>query len=180
MERKNKSLIIILCILSVIFILEACLLIGLPISKNNDGETIDNKNSRKIANIKKYDGDIPEFNIEITGNYKANITKEFFENLEISEFSASVADSYGIHDNTYVGIKLSDFMKALNLNSYTRIIFGNSERTIGYLNNEIDMDKTYLVFYKDGKLIDDAKVSLLAVNYVYTYSLINLTNIVID
>ena len=180
MEKKNKGLIIILIILIVAFLAETCIFISFSINKKTIVDTVDNKNSRKITNITKYEGEIPELSIDISGIYKAKITKEFFENLEISEFSASVADSYGIHDNNYVGIKLSDFVKALNLVDYNKLLFANNERTIGYLKNEIDMDKTYLVFYKDGKLIDNAKVSLLAVNYVYTYSLINLTSIIVD
>lgn len=179
MKNDNKVFYITL-IVCVLLMATGCFLL-INGSKNDNQKSLDSESkkmieARNIMNVNEYDGDIPNFAFEINGLYSAKITNEFLENNSIPkyEFDAGISDSFGAHTNKYVGVKLSDFIQALNLKEYYGIEIYNNRKKVIYLNFEVDNGMYYLIFLKDGKPIKDNFVSFLAVNHDYAYSLDNV------
>ncbi len=177
-------------ILISIIIVITCVLVIIPIginlsrnmnNKNNSVNNNSNNNSemaKKVANVVLYEGDIPDVNLEITGNYSANVTiSEIKENVPVYEFDAGIVDIYGTHVNKYVGINYRDLLYYLKVPYNTTTIFKSDRKKVSYRQMEIDYDNTYIVFLMDGKPINNSKMTLLAVNYNYLYSVEGLTTI---
>ena len=136
------------------------------------------KLAKTLENVVEYNGDIPEFSIKMTGLYSATVTsEEIKEKLPIYEFEAGVYDMYDAHTSKYVGVKYWDLIKYLKLPHNESAVFKSNRKSVSYRPTEIDYDKTFIVFLRDGKPIGDGKAALLAINYSYSYSVENLEEI---
>ena len=149
-----------------------------PLNKNNNNCANTNVSASElhtVTNIKNYTGEVKPFRIFINGSYTELITLDFVKenNIPIYEFDAVVNDSWTIHKDHYVGIKLKDVLGKKGY-KYDSIEF----RTEGLLRvtyaAEQITDKTYLVFTRNGESIGEGRVSLLSVDYSYKYSMEHL------
>ena len=121
---------------------------------------------------------IPELTLEITGRYETTLKlNEITEYVPVYEFDAGIVDIFGTHINKYVGIKYADLIKYLNMPYSTITMFVSDRKKVSYRPSEIDYEKTFIVFSMDDKSINTSKMTLLAVNYNYLYSVENLTSI---
>ena len=143
--------------------------------------TVNESELHTISNIKKYDGEINSFRIFIKGSYIEQLTLDFVkeENIQIYEFDAVVNDSWMIHKDHYVGIKLKDILDKKEY-KYDNIVFRTEGlMQVTYMAEQIT-DKTYLVFTRNGKSIGEGRVALLSVDYNYKYSVENLSRMDIN
>ena len=139
---------------------------------------IDEKMVRNIGELVPYNGKLPDAQIEFTGKYSAIVTlQELKDKIPVYEFEAGIDDIYGTHLNKYVGINYYDLIRYLYVPNNTQTTFISDRKRVGYRPSEIDYEKTFIVFYMDGKPIGNSQMTLLAVNYNYLYSVEGLTTI---
>ena len=139
---------------------------------------IDEKMVRNIGELVPYNGELPDAQIEFTGKYSAVVTlQELKDKIPVYEFEAGIDDIYGTHLNKYVGINYYDLIRYLYVPNNTQTTFISDRKSVGYRPSEIDYEKTFIVFYMDGKPIGNSQMTLLAVNYNYLYSVEGLTTI---
>ena len=178
--KKSGLLTIIIVVLAI--------LIALPIAikvknakdtpKDDNQPVLDSKLVKNIDNLELSTKEIPELTLEITGRYETTLKlNEITEYVPVYEFDAGIVDIFGTHVNKYVGIKYADLIKYLNMPYSTITMFVSDRKKVSYRPSEIDYEKTFIVFSMDDKSINTSKMTLLAVNYNYLYSVENLTSI---
>lgn len=135
--------------------------------------------SKMDSKAKQNEIEIPDFTLEIGGVYEGMFSSDDIINndIPIYDFDAKMLTSYGMKTNHYVGIELKDVLDFMETDTYTHIYFSDGKKAYStYTKDEIS-DDMYLVFYRDGKKIDDAVVSFLAVGVDYSFSVEDLHRI---
>ena len=174
-----------LIIITILTLLSISLFIILVVTKKATKYCMsDNKYNNElhnVLNIKNYAGEIEDFRIFVNGEYSDEITGEFINNekIQVYEFDAVINDSWTIHKDHYIGVKLLDVLNKKGFH-YNNITFSTEGLlSVTYTESQIT-DKTYLVFKRNGKSINDGKVALLSVDFNYKYSIENLYKITIQ
>ncbi len=170
---KSKSNITPIVVLSAMVVVLACLCIGLFLTRNTGNSSQGNKNVG-VYNLKETDTKLPTFEMRVNGDYSGLINDQFVkeDKIKVYEFDATIDNGWDKVTNTYIGIRLNDLLDFYQLSNFTSVDFVSlNQITIKYISTEIK-DDTFIVFYKDGKLITDTgRPMLLAVDYNYRYSL---------
>lgn len=166
---KNKKWLILI----ITFALVGLIILSLYLYKNNN-KTIKLKEN-EIVNIVETDVEIPSFTIILKGGYEGTITQLDLKEkgIKVYDFDAGINNGWEVKTNRYTGVKLKDVLEKMNINDFSTIKFkGAGKVEITYDAEEIS-DKTYLVFYRDGKILDkeESSVNLLAVDYQSRFSL---------
>lgn len=133
----------------------------------------------EITNIEVSKIEPPEFTLIVKGLYSGTITGADLKNknVEVYEFDAGMKTSFGETTNHYVGVKLLDVLKAMDITDYKKIDFGAYGTSyVSHKRNQIN-EKTYLIFSKDGEEIRRDHISLLAVDQEYRYSKEDITKL---
>ena len=139
---------------------------------------VDSNLVKNIDNLVVSSKEMPDYTLEISGLYETTLNlKEIVDFVPLYEFDAGIVDIYGTHVNKYVGISYADLIKYLNVPHNTITVFKTDRKKVSYRATEIDYEKTFIVFYMDDKPINGSKMTLLAVNYNYLYSIEDLTSI---
>ena len=134
--------------------------------------------TKNIGNLVVSDKEIPDLTLNITGRYETIVNlKDLNDTIPVYEFEAGIVDIFGVHVNKYVGISYADLIKYLNVPYSNVTSFKSDRKKVRYRPTEIDFEKTFIVFSMDDKPINDSKMTLLAVNYNYLYSVEGLTTI---
>ncbi len=172
-DKKNVSIIVVLIVI-VIALAGTCIYL---LTKNNDDNTVYEGKAHEINNLVETDKKLPTFSVTVSGDYTGLINNQFVkeDSIKVYEFDATIDNGWDAVTNKYVGIRLNDLIKYYQLDNFTTIDFSSlDDISIKYLKKDIT-DNTFLVFYKDGKLIDNTgRPMLLAVDYEYRYSLENV------
>lgn len=176
MKEKKKTLWIGIAIGAVIGII-LTILVSYLISTINYNGLLD---SGEISGMKETDIEIPTFTLVVRGLYDGTITNLDLEdkNVPVYEFDAGVATSYGVFTDTYVGVRLSDVLNAMNITEYSEVNFYDPNSiTVNYNKEEI-MEDTFIVFYRNGERItEDGPANLLALRFNYAYSVEDLVKL---
>jgi len=139
---------------------------------------VDSKLVKNIDNLVVSTKEMPDYTLNITGRYETTLKlKDIVDYVPLYEFEAGIVDIYGTHVNKYTGINYADLIKYLNVPYSTLTVFKSNRKKVSYRPTEIDYEKTFIVFYMDDNPINDSKMTLLAVNYNYLYSIEDLTTI---
>lgn len=152
--KKEKILWILVCI--TILLLVSLLILSL-ITKHSNKEkyTSNTLKENEIANIKEIaNAEYADFSIEVTGAYNGKIDKTEMQNREIPiyEFDARIVDSVPT-ENHYIGVRLTDILTKEQIDVFKSIKFITSKEEIDLEKSKID-DKVYLVFKRDGMLLN--------------------------
>ena len=151
--KKKKSIIIISTIMLIIIIVG----IGLYVISRSKP----NLKAHEISNIKESSEKIPPFLIAIGGNYDGIINNTFLEEDKIPmyEFDAAIETTWGITNYKSIEFVSTDFVRA----EYKPFMI---------------TDNMYIVFYRDGKLIDeDNAATLISIDRNYRYAVERLSQI---
>ena len=176
MKDKKKTLGsgIIICAISGIIL---TILIGYLISTISYNNLLD---SGEISQMEETNIEIPSFTIVVRGLYDGTITNLDLEEKDVPvyEFDAGVSTSFGVFTNTYVGVRLSDVLEAMELTDFSEINFYDPNSvTVNYTREEV-LEDTYIVFYRNGERItEDGPANLLSLRFNYTYSVEDLVKI---
>lgn len=170
--KKKKSIIIISTIMLIIIIVG----IGLYIISRSKP----NLKAHEISNIKESSEKIPPFLIAIGGNYDGIINNTFLEEDKIPmyEFDAAIETTWGTFTNKYIGVKLNDLLEKYQITNYKSIEFVSNDFVRAEYKPFMITDNMYIVFYRDGKLIDeDNAATLISIDRNYRYAVERLSQI---
>lgn len=179
--KKNKLLICVVAVIIVAIVVVFCVN---KFKSDSNEEVVASLSNHEIANLKEVDTELPEFSILINGIYINNITDKKLKDFgtKIYEFDAAVDNGWEVVTNHYVGVKLNDVLKEYDdMPEYKRIGFASpGSHFVDYKKEEVT-DKTFLVFYRDGKpIVEGEAVNLLSVDKEYRYSVENLAMITLN
>lgn len=170
--KNNKSMPAIIGLIILVIIL-AGVCVFLLTKKEKEVTEYDGK-GREVLNIQESTKKIPNFSVNVLGDYTGIINDEFIieDGIKMYDFEAAVDTGWHIVKEQYTGVRLRDLIKYYQLENFVSVDFTSLDKiTIQYLNSEIT-DNCFLVFYKDGKLITNTgRPMLLAVDYDIRFSL---------
>lgn len=174
--KENKNKFNILWIIIILVIVAA--IIGFIVFRTKKGNSLDVPTGT-IENLTESSKEIPSFTVLIDGLYYGVLTTEVLkeENVKVYEFDAGIDIGWGTISSHYIGVKLKDALDALQIANFDQIEFAAEGRiSVTYVTEELT-DDMYLVFYRDGELINETQpVNLLSVNYPYRYSVEAVTD----
>lgn len=173
MKKKTDVVVYFL-----IFVVIAMVISGLVIFSKRDlgkKEKLDLQ-ANEIANIEESSKEIPDFKIDIVGDYEGEINGDLLKEKEVKiyEFDAGIDRGKTVETSKYVGIKLADLLEAIDVYEYSSLEFSNSEPYASVI-KEVN-DKSFIVFMKNDKSTD---ISLLLVDKPYTKSVENVVKLFI-
>lgn len=136
---------------------------------------------KEIANLKEIQEKLPDFKIDIVGDYLGVLDRNLLEahGIKVYEFDAGIDNGWDIVTDHYIGVKMSDVIDIMIQDaSYLRIgFFSRMPRSVIFTKKEMT-ENMYLVFSRNGKPIrSDGMLSLLVVDYEYKYSLEDVNKI---
>lgn len=136
---------------------------------------------KEIANLKEIQEGLPDFKIDIVGDYLGVLDRNLLEahGIKVYEFDAGIDNGWDIVTDHYIGVKMDDVVDIMIQDaSYLRIgFFSRMPRSVIFTKKEMT-ENTYLVFSRNGKPIrSDGMLSLLVVDYEYKYSLEDVNKI---
>lgn len=171
---KNKKNIIILIEGIIIAILAIVLIIICVGKKAHNNEPENNEQNIVFKEVEK---DIPDFSIQLTGNYKGYITKDYVQakNIKLYEFDATINNGWNRNTDRYIGYKLNDLLNAFDITDYNSIEFHSNDGVRISFGRYLLTDNFFIVFYQNGELIEEATPAMMInTDYRSNYSVARL------
>lgn len=171
MKKKTEAIVYILIIFIIALIISGIIVFAKRNEPKKENIALE---AYEIANVEEVSKDIPEFKVEIIGDYEGlldnNILKE--KNIKMYQFDAGISNGNQTQTAKYTGFKLADILDAIDIYEYSSLEFKSDEDYSSVVNEA--NDKSFIVFMKNEKEID---ISLLLVDKPYYKSVQNVTRI---
>ena len=172
---KNKKYILLIVILLVVT--------GCGSKSTTSSEYPQNKvklSSHEIANIKKFEKDLPAFEVRIDGIVNVGLTEEdlSFNKVYPYEFDAGIETPWGIETDTYIGYSIKEILGILKTNEYKSLIATSKFGTeVIYPLDVVNDGKLYLVFYKNNQEISNGKMAVISISENEKYFVSNVVKL---
>ena len=175
---KNKKIILLIVITSCLFVVTGCGKETITPSEPTKTDIV--LSNHEVANLVKYEKELPKFEIQIGGIVNAALSEYDLKYNEIYpyEFDASVETPWGYQTNKYVGYSVKEILSVLKRTDYKSVSAISSFGTeVTYPLSVVNGGKLYLVFYKDGQKISNGKMAVISVDENEKYFVSNVVKL---
>ena len=172
-NKKNLLIILITCLVVV----TGC---GKKTASSEPAKPDIKLASHEIANIKKSEVKIPNFNIRMDGIVNMALSRDDLNYNEIypTEFDAGIETPWGTETDHYVGYSIKSLLSVLKRTDYKSIVATNAFGTkVTYPLDVVNSGKLFLVFYKNGEEISNGKMAIISIDENEKYFVSNVVKL---
>lgn len=150
---------------------------------NTNSENYSKDQIGLISSVQESNSSLPDFKINIYGNYSDKLNKDKLSNIKVNDFEAIFSSKENSYKRTFTGIKVKDVIDYLKIEKGSSITFEGYDAKISTFKLADIDDTCYFIFkvYGDDIYVNDnnnvltfAKFNSDSSNWIYGVNVITI------